>query len=53
VIFRLAKIQRAEKLRQANNLRTLFGSLANAVNRFRDILLRLRLAPHLHERDAR
>ena len=51
VLFRLTKILGAKELRQANDLRALFGGVADERDRPVKILFRLGLASHLHERD--
>jgi hypothetical protein len=52
VILRLAKVLRPKKFGQTDNLRTLFRGIANEGDGAFEILLRLRAAPHLDERDS-
>jgi hypothetical protein len=51
MIFRLAKILGPKKLRQTNDLRTLFCRIANEIDGAGKILFRFWPAPHLNERD--
>src|SRR5215467_13587488 len=51
MIFCLAKILRAKKLRQADNRCALSCCIANEFNRTREILLRPRAAAHLDQCD--
>ena len=52
MVLRLAKILRAEELRQTNNLRALPGCFAHPRDRFLEVGLRLGAALHLHECDS-
>jgi hypothetical protein len=52
-ILALAEILRLEKLRQAHDLGAPASSFADPVDRFLQILFRLRPARHLHQADAK
>ncbi len=52
MIFALAEILRPEKFRQTNDLRALLRRIADESDCPREILLRLRTAPHLDEGDS-
>src|SRR5208282_3215414 len=51
-IFALTEILRLKKFGQADDLRALRGSLANALDRVLQILLRVRRHRHLYQADA-
>jgi hypothetical protein len=51
MIFRLAKILRTKKFREANNLGSAFRGVANEIDGVRKIFVRLRAAAHLNEGD--
>jgi hypothetical protein len=51
MVFCLAKVLRPKKLRQADNLRALPCCVASKFDRTPEILLRVRAATHLDQRD--
>src|SRR2546423_14109743 len=51
MVFSLAKVLRSKKFGQTNNHGAFLRRFANEIHRPREILLRLRAAFHLHQRD--
>jgi len=52
-VFRAAKVFAVKQFVQRNDLRAARGGFADFVNRFREILIRVSRAFHLHEPDTK